>query len=53
VFAAIPGVVYLKFSDRIDFGLYLALLLGLYAAVTALLYLWLRTKGAKTFTELD
>lgn len=53
VFAAIPGVVYLKFGDRIGFGLYLALLLGVYAAVTALLFVWLRTKGAKKFEELD
>jgi ABC-2 type transport system permease protein len=53
VFAAIPGVVYLKFSDRIGFGLYLTLLLGVYAAVTAMLLFWLRTKGAQKFTELD
>lgn len=53
VFAAIPGIVYLKFSDRIDFVPFLALVLGVYAAVTALLFLWLRTKGAKKFEELD
>ena len=53
VFASIPGIVYLKFSDRIGFGLYLALLFGVYAAATALLFLWLCTKGVKKFEELD
>ena len=53
VFAAIPGVVYLKWGEPIGFPLYLALVLGVYAAVTALLFLWLRTKGAKKFEELE
>ena len=53
VFAAIPGVVYLKWGEPIGFPLYLALVFGVYAAVTVLLFLWLRTKGAKKFEELD
>ena len=53
VFAAIPGVVYLKWGEPIGFPLYLALVLGVYGAVTALLFLWLRTKGAKKFEELE
>jgi ABC-2 type transport system permease protein len=53
VFAAIPGVVYLKWGEPIGFPLYLALVFGVYAAVAALLFLWLRTKGAKKFEELD
>ena len=53
MFAAIPGVVYLKWGEPIGFPLYLALVLGVYGAVTALLFLWLRTKGAKKFEELE
>lgn len=53
VFAAIPGVVYLKFWDQLPFGTYAVLVLAGYGALTLALYLWLRTKGAKRFEALE
>ena len=52
-FALIPGGVYLLAGDGLSFGVYLALLLAVFAALTALLYLWLRTKGVRKFEELS
>ena len=53
VFAAIPGVVYLKFWDQIRFGPYVALVLAGYALLALALFLWLRMKGAKRFEALE
>ena len=52
VLAALPAALHLLAADVIGLGGYLAVLLAVFAAATGLLYLWLRTKGAKKFEEL-
>lgn len=53
VFGLIPGAGYLILGDKIAFTPYLALVLAVFAVAAGLLLWWLRTKGAKKFTELN
>ena len=52
VFSLVPGGVYLLVGDELRFGAYLALVLVGFGVLTALMYLWLRTKGVRKFEEL-
>ena len=53
VLSAVPVGLYLWQGVKIGFPLYLTLLLAVYALISVLLFLWLRTKGAKKFEELE
>ena len=53
VFSLLPGGAYLLLRDRLPYWAYLTLVLAVFAAATALLLLWIRTRGAKRFEELD